>query len=140
MTVLIDGPCWQVPVPASDSSQTANLVLARAISVLVPGARAKPAIASTQPVESSTERRRRGLCGLQPDEHPFVRTVGPMEPLPLYFVDNVIATGNNSRRPYGAGLGDRLGLRRCQPSIQQPPPPSCQAKTRSRNCLLETRD
>jgi len=109
MAALIAGPCWLVPIPASDGSQTANLVLARAIALLVPGARVKPAIARTQMVESSTERRRRGLSGLQPEEHHFVRTSGPMEPLPLYFVDNVITTGNTIRAAR-AVLGWGTGL------------------------------
>lgn len=109
MAALIDGPCWLVPIPASDGSQTANLALARAIAALVPGARVKPAIARTQPVESSSERRRRGLCGLQPHEHHLVRTAEPMEPLPLYFVDNVITTGNTIRAAR-AVLGWGTGL------------------------------
>lgn len=109
MAALIDGPCWLVPIPASDGSQTANLALARAIAALVPAVRVKPAIARTRPVESSTERRRRGLSGLQPDEHNFVRTSGPMEPLPLYFVDNVITTGNTIRAAR-AVLGWGTGL------------------------------
>ena len=109
MAALIDGPCWLVPIPASDGSQTANLALARAIAALVPGARVKPAIARTRPVESSTERRRRGLSGLEPNEHHFVRTAGPMEPLPLYFVDNVITTGNTIRAAR-AVLGWGTGL------------------------------
>ena len=109
MAALIDGPCWLVPIPASDGSQTANLALARAIAALVPGARVKPAIARTCPVESSTERRRRGLSGLEPNEHHFVRTSGPMEPLPLYFADNVITTGNTIRAAR-AVLGWGTGL------------------------------
>jgi len=77
--------------------------------VLVPGARVKPATIRTPPVKSSTERRRRGLSGLQPEEHHFVRTAGPMEPLPLYFVDNVITTGNTVRAAR-AELGWGTGL------------------------------
>ena len=116
MAALIAGPCWLVPIPASDGNQTANLVLARAIALLVPGARVKPAIARTQMVESSTERRRRGLSGLQPEEHHFVRTAGPMEPLPLYFVDNVITTGNTvlaARAVLGWGTGLAYGDASC---------------------------
>jgi hypothetical protein len=44
MAALIDGPCWLVPVPASNGSLTANLALARAIAELVPGAHVKCAI------------------------------------------------------------------------------------------------
>ena len=103
MAALIAGPCWLVPIPASDGNQTANLVLARAI-------------ARSQPVESSTERRRRGLSGLQPEEHHFFRTAGPMEPLPLYFVDNVITTGNTvlaARAVLGWGTGLAYGDASC---------------------------
>ena len=76
---------------------------------LVPGARVKPAIARIHPVESSTERRRRGLSGLQPHEHHFVCTAGPMERLLLYFVDNVITTGYTIRATH-AVLGWGTGL------------------------------
>jgi len=109
MAALIAGPCWLVPIPASSGSLVANLALARALAGLVPGARVKLAISRTQPVESSTARRRRGLCGLPPEEHHFVRIAGPMEPLPLYFVDNVITTGNTIRAAR-AVLGWGTGL------------------------------
>jgi predicted amidophosphoribosyltransferase len=109
MASLIAGPCWLVPIPASDGNPNANLALAREIAARVPGARVKLAIARSHPVESSTTRRRRGVCGLQPDEHHFVRTAGPINPLPLYFVDNVITTGNTIRAAravigWGTGL------------------------------------
>jgi len=109
MAALISGPCWLIPIPASDGSQDANLALARALAELVPGARVKLAIRRCRPVESSTQRRRKGLCGLRPREHNFVRTAGPMEPLPLYFVDNVITTGNTIRAAR-AVLGWGTGL------------------------------
>ena len=116
MAALIAGPCWLVPIPASDGSLDANLALARALAALVPGARVKLAISRSQPVESSAARRRRGLCGLQPEEHHFVRTAGPMEPLPLYFVDNVITTGNTiraARAVLGWGTGLAYGDASC---------------------------
>ena len=54
------------------------------------------------------ERRRRGLSVLQPKEYHFVPTAGPMETLPLYFVDNVLTTGNTiraARAVLGCGTG-----------------------------------
>lgn len=109
MAALISGPCWLVPIPASDGTIDANLALSRAIAARVPGAHVRRAVSRSHPVESSTERRRRGLCGLLPEEHSFVRTGGPMEPLPLFFVDNVITTGNTIRAAR-AVLGWGTGL------------------------------
>jgi hypothetical protein len=108
MAALIDGPCWLVPVPASNGSLTANLALARAIAELVLGARVKCAIGRSHPVESSASRRMRGLFGLTVEEHAIFRTVGPIQLLPLYFVDNVITTGTTiaaCRRALGWGIG-----------------------------------
>src|SRR6266487_4725873 len=78
MAALIDGPCWLVPVPASNGSLTANLALARAIAGLVPGAHVKCAMGRAHPVESSCVRRLRGLPGLSVEEHAIIRTAGPM--------------------------------------------------------------
>jgi hypothetical protein len=47
--------------------------------------------------------------GLLPEEHHFVRTGGPVNPLPAYFVDNVITTGNTIRAARAA-LGWGTGL------------------------------
>ena len=109
MAALIQGPCWLVPIPASDCSLDANLSLSRAIAGMVPGARVKIAVHRTEPVESSTVRRRHHQFGLAPHEHHFVRVGGPINPLPLYFVDNVITTGNTIRAArsvigWGTGL------------------------------------
>jgi hypothetical protein len=109
MAALITGPCWLVPIPASNGSLDANLALCRALAGIVPGARIKLPISRSEPVESSTARRRQGLSGLQPDEHHFVRRAGPIDPLPLYFVDNVITTGNTIRAAR-AVLGWGTGL------------------------------
>lgn len=108
MAALIDGPCWLAPVPASDGSLTANLALARAIAEMVPGARVKCAIGRARPVESSHTRRLRGLPRLTIDQHAIIRTTGPMTPLTVYFVDNVITTGTTiaaCRRALGWGIG-----------------------------------
>ncbi len=108
MAALIDGPCWLVPVPASNGSLTANLALARAIAKLVPGAHVKCAIGRAHPVESSCARRLRGQPGLTVEQHAIIRTAGPMQPLPVHFVDNVITTGTTiaaCRRALGWGTG-----------------------------------
>ena len=108
MARLIEGPCWLVPVPSSSGSLAANLAVARAIAEQVDGARVKCAVARSQPVESSCGRRFRGLAGLSVEEHCIIRTAGPMEPMPVYFVDNVITTGTTvaaCRRALGWGNG-----------------------------------
>jgi hypothetical protein len=108
MAALIDGPCWLVPVPASNGSLVANLALARAIADLVSGARVKCAIGRIRPVESSSLRRKRGLFGLTLEEHGIIRTAGPIEPRPAYFVDNIVTTGTTitaCRRALGWGIG-----------------------------------
>jgi hypothetical protein len=108
MAALIDGPCWLVPVPASSGNLTPNFALAHAIARMVQGARVKCAVARARPVESSCHRRLRGLLGLLPSEHAIVRVAGPLRPLPLYFVDNVITSGATitaCRRALGWGTG-----------------------------------
>jgi len=108
MAALIDGPCWLVPVPASDGRTTANLALAKAIAAFVAGARVKCAVGRTQPVESSYQRRARGLPGLNVEQHAIIRTTGPLELLPVYFIDNVITTGTTiaaCSRALGWGAG-----------------------------------
>jgi len=108
MAALIDGPCWLVPVPASDGSLAANLKLAVAIAELVPGVRVKCALARAHAVESSCDRRLDGQFGLTIAEHAIIRTAGPMQALPVYFVDNVITTGTTiaaCRRALGWGTG-----------------------------------
>jgi len=108
LAALIDGPSWLVPVPASSGGLAANLALARAIAALVPGARVKCAVARAHPVESSCDRRLRGLPGLTIGQHAIRRTAGPMQPLQVYFVDNVITTGTTiaaCRRALGWGTG-----------------------------------
>ena len=41
--------------------------------------------------------RRAGKYGLEPEEQHFLRAAGPLNPLPVYFVDNVITTGSTIR-------------------------------------------
>ena len=108
MATLIDGACWLVPVPASNGSLVANLALARAIADMVLGARVKCVVGRAYPVESSASRRKRGLFGLTVEQHAIIRISGPMQLLPLYFVDNVITTGTTiaaCRRALGWGIG-----------------------------------
>src|SRR5207245_1685232 len=108
MAALIDGPCCLIPVPASNGSLAANLALARAIADYVRGARVKCAVGRAHPVESSHTRLLRGLPRLTVDQHAIVRTAGFMQPLPVYFVDNVITTGTTiaaCRRALGWGTG-----------------------------------
>jgi hypothetical protein len=50
----------------------------------------------------------RGLFGLTVEQHAIIRTSGPMQLLPVYFVDNVITTGTTiaaCRRALGWGIG-----------------------------------
>jgi hypothetical protein len=120
MAALIDGPCWLVPVPASNGSLSANLALARAIAERVLGARVKCAIGRACPVESSASRRGRGLPGLTVEQHAIFRTSGPMQLLPLYFVDNVITTGTTiaaCRHALGWGIGLAYADASTRPSL-----------------------
>jgi hypothetical protein len=108
MAALIDGPCWLVPVPASTGSLIANLALAHAVADLVPGGRVKCAVGRAHAVESCSHRRLRGLPGLTVHQHAIIRTADPMQPWPVYFVDNVITTGTTiaaCRRALGWGTG-----------------------------------
>ena len=108
MAALVDGPCWLIPVPASDGKLTANLALARAIAQIVAGARVKCAVGRAHPVEPSHTRLLRGLPRLTVDQHAIVRTAGFMQSWPAYFVDNVITTGTTiaaCRRALGWGAG-----------------------------------
>lgn len=108
MASLIVGPCWLIPVPASNTDLSANLLLARAISQFVTTARVICAVARIRPVESAYRRRLRGLHGLTIAEHAIVRIAGLLKLLPTYFVYNVITTGTTvaaCRRALGWGIG-----------------------------------
>ena len=122
MARLIEGPCWLVPVPASNGALHANLALARAIAALVPGARVTCAIDRAHPVESSCARRLRGLPRLTVEQHAIIRTAGPMQALPVHFVDNVITTGATvaaCRRALGWGSGLAYADASTRPHAQQ---------------------
>ena len=109
MAKLINGPCWLVPVPASTGNLSANLGLAHTIANLVSGARVKCAVGRAHAVESGSRRRLYGLLGLTVHQHAMIRTARPMQPLPVYFVDNIITTGTTiaacrSALGWGEGL------------------------------------
>ena len=110
MAALLDPvPCWLIPVPASSGSVGANLALARAAQRLISGARVVVGIRRSHPVESSCARRRHGLNGLSVREHAFVRCVGPLHRMPVWFVDNVATTGNTIKAAHLAfGTGNGL--------------------------------
>ncbi len=108
MASLIEGPCWLVPVPASDGSVRANRALANAIADLVSGARVICALARTKVVMASSLRRVQGLPGLTVEDHHIIRIAGPLKLLPVYFIDNVVTTGTTlaaCRRALGWGSG-----------------------------------
>ncbi len=109
MAALLDrGPCWLIPIPASSGSTDANLTICRAMKRLIPKARIVVGIRRVHPVESSCARRRRGWLGLSVKQHSFKRCCGPLLRLPVWFVDNVITTGNTMKAAhlaFGTGGG-----------------------------------
>lgn len=110
MSALLDPvPCWLIPVPSSSGCIKANHALACAIRSMIPGARVVVGLRRKRQVESSCERRRRGLLGLAVDEHAFIRCVGPLHRMPVWFVDNVVTTGNTIKAAHLAfGTGNGL--------------------------------
>jgi len=102
-------PCWLIPIPSSSGSTEANMAICRALKCLIPEARIVIGIRRVHPVESSCVRRKRGLNGLAVEEHAFVRSIGPLHRLPVWFVDNVVTTGNTIKAAHLAfGTGDGL--------------------------------
>ena len=82
-----------VPVPSSTGSTKANAELAQAIARCYgPGARVVEALRRTLPSESSCQRRRHGMPGLEARDHKFERA-GFWVKLPVFFVDNVATSG-----------------------------------------------
>ena len=95
-------------MPSSSGDTAANLAVCHAIKLFVPAARIVTGIRRKHPVESSCVRRRRGLNGLTVAEHAFTRCVGPLHRLPVWFVDNVVTTGNTIKAchlAFGTGEG-----------------------------------
>jgi predicted amidophosphoribosyltransferase len=97
-----------VPLPASSGCKQANLALSRAISAAYrKTARVADALEQIVSVESSCQRRRRGLPGLRAADHQFVRVSGWLY-LPVFLVDNVVTSGATiaaARRVVGCGTG-----------------------------------
>ena len=102
-------PCWLIPVPSSSGSTDANLAICHALKRHNPAARIVVGIRRTHAVESSCARRCRGLLGLSVKQHAFQRCCGPLHRMPVWFVDNVVTTGNTLLAAHLAfGTGDGL--------------------------------
>ena len=108
MAALIDGPCWLVPVPASNGSLTANLTLARAIAhlFLVP--------VSNAPLAAPTRSNRppHAVCAVFSVSRGTARHYSHERPHAApaaYFVDNIITTGTTIAACHSA-LGWGIGL------------------------------
>ena len=90
-----------MPVPNSTGSTDANRQFANELAAEThrryPERRVqvKITVGRKHPVESSCVRRKRGLPGLQGEEHEFIRVAGPMTATETayYFVDNMATTG-----------------------------------------------
>ena len=90
-----------MPVPASTGTVDANRQFANELAAEVhrryPERRVqvKVTVGRKHPVESSCARRRRGLFGLQGEEHAFIRIAGPLTATETayYFIDNMATTG-----------------------------------------------
>ena len=101
-------PCWLIPSPSSSGSTKANMAICHAIKRLNPGARIIIGIRRTHHVESSCILRRQGLLGLTVKQHGFQRCCGPLHRMPVWFVDNVVTTGNTIKAAhlaFGTGNG-----------------------------------
>lgn len=108
-TLLEPGPCWLIPVPSSSASTKANLAICQALRRLNPAARIVIGLRRRHAVESSCERRRRGLLGLDVAQHAFQRCCGPLHRMPVWFVDNVVTTGTTLKAAHLAfGTGEGL--------------------------------
>jgi hypothetical protein len=105
-----------MPVPSSLGTVDANRQLANELAAEIhrryPDRRVqvKITVGRKHPVESSCVRRRRGLPGLQGDEHAMIRVAGPLTATETayYFIDNVITTGSTldaCRAALGFGEG-----------------------------------
>ena len=109
MALLIETPCWLVPIPASDGSTRANTILASAIARRRPEVQVAQAIRRTRPIASQCARHRRNLPSTPTDAHHLKATLWSLGHRQIYFVDNVATSGNTMRAAYaamnrGAGL------------------------------------
>ncbi len=90
-----------MPVPASTGTVDANRTLANELAAEIhrryPTRRVqvKITVGRQHPVESSCVRRRRGLFGLQGEQHAMIRIAGPLTATntAYFFVDNMATTG-----------------------------------------------
>jgi len=101
-------PCWLIPIPSSSGSTEANLVICHALKRINSSVRIIIGIRRTHPVESSCSLRRHGLLGLTVKQHSFQRCCGPLHRMPVWFVDNVVTTGNTLKAAhlaFGTGNG-----------------------------------
>ena len=105
-----------MPVPSSLGTVDANRQLANELAAEIhrryPDRRVqiKLTVGRKHPVESSCVRRRRGMRGLQGEEHAMVRIAGLLTATntAYYFLDNVITTGSTlaaCRAALGFGEG-----------------------------------
>lgn len=84
------------------------MAICHALKRLNPGARIIIGIRRAHPVESSCSLRRHGLIGLTVKQHGLQRCCGPLHRMPVWFVDNVVTTGNTIKAAhlaFGTGEG-----------------------------------
>ena len=105
-----------MPVPSSTGSVDANRQFANELAAEVhrryPARRVqvRVTVGRQHPVESSCVRRKRGLCGLNVEEHAMIRVAGPLtaNETAYYFVDNMATTSTTlaaCRSALGFGEG-----------------------------------
>jgi predicted amidophosphoribosyltransferase len=106
-----------MPVPSSTGSTEANRQFANELAAEIhrryPERRVqvKITVGRKHPVESSCVRRKRGLFGLQGEEHAFIRLAGWLTATgtAYYFVDNMATTGATIAACRSAlGFGDGI--------------------------------
>ena len=108
MAALISGPCWLVPIPASNGNTDANTRLADMIARYVPEAQVVRALCRTAPIQSQCARHKLALGPLAPEAHHLARTKKMLTLRQTYFVDNVTTSGNTlaaARLALGFGAG-----------------------------------
>ena len=113
MAALISGPCWLVPIPASNGNTDANTRLASMIAGYVNArgaatAQVAKAITRTEPTQSQCARHKLALGPIPPEQHHLARTRKMLTLRQTYFVDNVTTSGNTleaARAALGFGAG-----------------------------------
>lgn len=106
-----------MPVPNSNADTTPNRLFANELAAEMhrryPCSRVQVriTIARRHPVQSSCDRRKRGLSGLRGSEHAFIRIAGPLVATntAYYFIDNMATTGATLAACQAAlGFGDAV--------------------------------